>query len=107
MSRRILTMDQTISELTRGCQQCFEALHKALAVNEDSNSKNELPKIAIEELTRFIVWANNIGAANYGTVSLDHRLRNADYLCASVKELLRDLLKTLSDGFNAAWTVIC
>lgn len=99
MARRLLTMDQTISELTRECEQCFEALHQALTANQDSNFQNEVPKIAIEELARFRVWANNIGAANYGTVSLDHRLRNAQYLCESVKELLRDLLKTLSDGF--------
>jgi hypothetical protein len=51
-----------------------------------------------DELGRFRIWATNIGALSIGRVSLDHRLRDADYLHQNVKSLLEDLKESLSEG---------
>jgi hypothetical protein len=63
--------------------------------NTSDVSRTELE----DELARFKIWATNIGAMNVGKASLDHRLRDAEYLHEDVTSLLKDLQENLREGF--------
>jgi hypothetical protein len=88
-------MDQlTIARLCLECQTHFETL-------ETYDGENRLSSTTVEdELGRFRMWASNIGALNTGRASLDYRLRDANYLYETVKSLLEDLKRSLSEGFT-------
>jgi hypothetical protein len=105
----ILQMDEVkISTLTVGCQRHFGTLHESLSTAKDGNFLHELPRVAIEdELGRFRIWANNIGASNRGTSSLDYRLRDAKFISESVKTLLNSLNKILLADVTTVRTVFC
>jgi hypothetical protein len=51
-----------------------------------------------EDLGRFRVWANDIGAHRIGRSSLDFRLRDALHLVERILSLLEDLTEALDDG---------
>ena len=92
-------MEQKISTLTCDGQSHFVSLIEALKAAGDGIFRDEASNVT-EELARFRLWANNIGAANSGIASLDYRLRNAEYLCKSFEKLLNNLSETLISGFT-------
>ena len=97
--RTIPTMEQKISPLTHDCQSGFESLIETLKSSEDKRFGDEASNVG-DELARFRLWANNIGAANRGIASLDYRLRNAEYLSRTFENLLSSLSETLVLGFT-------
>lgn len=95
MNQDPTNQEAAIAIISLNCQQSFEELYDAL-----ENAKWKLSTSAVEdELIRFRLWANNIGAAKKGRASLDYRLRYAAYLFQNVKSLLEDLQDTLKKGF--------
>jgi len=100
-----MNQEATIATLSVSCQTHFEEFIDALEATstrmrtERNESRYELSRTAVEdELDRFRLWANNIGAAKIGRASLDYRLRDAEYLFRNVKSLLVDLERSLSQG---------
>src|SRR4051812_43610715 len=91
-------MDQNILRVTLDCQRHFLWLKETLEANEEDNFRNEVPNV-MDELARFRMWANNIGAANTGMASLDYRLRNTESLRKRFQTLLSDLSNILISGF--------
>ncbi|GAP83970.1 putative transcription factor [Rosellinia necatrix] len=49
-----------------------------------------------DQLSRFKLWAGNIGAHRVGRSSLDHRLRDSSHLHTQVMRLLDDLIASLN-----------
>src|SRR5271169_3814075 len=95
--KQVQMNQEAIATLSLNCQGNFEELCDALW-----NTKAELSASSVEdELGRFRLWANNIGAAKKGQASLDYRLRDVTYLHQNVMSLLEDLEKTLKKGFIA------
>ncbi|KAK4177089.1 hypothetical protein QBC36DRAFT_310460 [Triangularia setosa] len=65
---------------------------------EDVGSLSALSRQVIQnELSRFKVWAGNIGAHRSGRASLDYRLRDASNIRSQVVALLQDLIESLND----------
>lgn len=65
------------------------------------------PAACVDELGRFCLWANNIGAflrIEFRN-SLDFRLREASKICSRVVEFLEDLVEALDDGKNGFLTL--
>ncbi|KAI8719934.1 C2H2-type domain-containing protein [Fusarium sp. LHS14.1] len=54
-----------------------------------------------KEITRFKMWAGNLGAHQSGPASLDHRLREAPHLQQQVVYLLRDKCESLEDAVSS------
>lgn len=93
--------EAAIAILSLACQAYFKDFCDSL---ENTKWNNELSSSIVEdELGRFRLWANNIGAAKTGRASLDYRLRDTAYLFQNVKSLLEALEKTLRKGFIAHW----
>ena len=97
MNQDPTSQEAVIATFSLKCQEHFEELAETLLT-----AKRHISSFAVEdELGRFRLWANNIGAAKVGTASLDYRLRDATYLFQNVKSLLEELEKTLKQGCNA------
>ncbi|KAK0614514.1 hypothetical protein B0T14DRAFT_499766 [Immersiella caudata] len=60
-----------------------------------------LPQLQ-NEVTRFKMWAGNLGAHQAGRTSLDYRLREASHLQEQVVYLLRDISESLQDAIKIA-----
>ncbi|KAK5662142.1 hypothetical protein OQA88_8047 [Cercophora sp. LCS_1] len=63
----------------------------------------DFPDVAVllqmkDELSRFKVWAGNIGAHRTGMSSLDYRLRDASHIKTQVTSLLQDLIQLVDDA---------
>jgi len=87
---------QTIAGLCLDCQNHFRILHDTL---RSENKDSELSSIDVQnELGRFRIWASDIGAMHIGRASLDHRLRDAEYLYQDVTSLLEDIKESLIGG---------
>ena len=96
MAESVSIPTQTIATLCLDCQKHFRTLHDTL---QSKNKDNELSSIAVQnELGRFRIWASNIGAMHIGRLSLDYRLRDADYLYQDVTSLLEDIKESLIEG---------
>ncbi len=80
------------------CLHLFDRLFSHLDVNASYYSIS--PAACLDELGRFRLWANNIGALLSGDHqnSLDFRLRGASKICSRVVEFLDDLAEALDDG---------
>jgi len=88
--------ERQLALLSLECQKAFQVLVNTLdTVGDEHQSSN----IVIEdELGRFRLWANNIGAMRTGKASLDYRLREVDFLFHNVKLLLQGLKQNLNEG---------
>lgn len=53
------------------------------------------PSLVADELRRFRIWVEDIGAHRKGLHSLEYRLRDASHLRAKVETLLNELDRTL------------
>lgn len=51
-----------------------------------------------DELSKFKLWAGNIGVHRTGRSSLDYRLRDSSHLRIQVMRVLDDLITSLNDG---------
>jgi hypothetical protein len=88
----------TIASLCLICQGHFRMFHDTLRTVDKDNG---LPSTAVQnELGRFRVWASNIGAMRTGRLSLEYRLKDADYLYEDVTSLLEDTIVSLKEGLS-------
>jgi len=60
----------------------------------------ELLPLLENEVTRFKMWAGNLGAHQAGRASLDYRLREASHLQEQVVYLLRDVSESAQDAMS-------
>ena len=99
------TLVSPIAERSNGCLQLFDRLSSLL---HDNDSKHLIsPAACLDELGRFCLWANNIGAflrIEFRN-SLDFRLREASKICSRVVEFLEDLVEALEDGKDGFLTL--
>ena len=100
-------MAEVISSRHSICIALFDAfdaaLHDALAGTINASTQEELGETArllVEQLGRFRVWAGSTGAHRVGTMSLDHKLREASHVHNRVIELLQELEEFLIEGMN-------
>lgn len=80
----------------------FHDLAHQAASDAVSPSMNSLLAKFEDEMTRFKMWAGNLGAHQAGRASLDHRLREAPHLQETVIYLLKDLSQSLQDAVAMA-----
>lgn len=80
----------------------FHDLAHRVASDAASPSINPLLTKFEDEMTRFKMWAGNLGAHQAGRASLDHRLREAPHLQEQVIYLLKDLSESLQDAVAMA-----
>ncbi|KAK4442030.1 hypothetical protein QBC34DRAFT_339374, partial [Podospora aff. communis PSN243] len=89
-----------IAQHVRAALQHFGALIGAIETDQDVQSifgQQLLPGLK-NEVTRFKMWAGNLGAHQAGRTSLDYRLREASHLQEQVVYLLRDMSESLQDA---------
>lgn len=94
------TLTSPIAERSCDCQQLFIQLSSLL--HDDRPDYLISPAAILDELGRFRLWANNIGAflrIDYQN-SLDFRLRDASTIRSRVVEFLGDLEEALENGKN-------
>ena len=77
---------------------CVSAFDRFLAVARENDGTSALLLAISDEYGRFKVWARNIGAHQKGSVSLDHRLREADHVKRQIVKILTYLAETLDEG---------
>lgn len=80
----------------------FHDLAHPVASDAASPSINTLQTKFEHEMTRFKMWAGNLGAHQAGRASLDHRLREAPHLQEQVIYLLGDLSESLQNAVAMA-----
>lgn len=92
------TLTSPIADRSCLCQQLFDRLS---SLSHDIRSDCLIsPAASLDELGRFRLWANNIGAflrIEYRN-SLDFRLREASKIRSRVVEFLEDLAEALDNG---------
>jgi len=89
---RILKM--SIAEMVNKCFIAFKELCELLNNSHDDEFR-AAHEAYRDELGRFRIWAGNIAAHRTGLSSLDHRLRDASRLKATVENYLDELLRVL------------
>ena len=90
--------DQRIAKLCLECQSDYQSLTESLAVLGD---KSTLSSIAVQnELGRFRIWVNEIGAMHKEKHSLDFKLRDIEHLRQGIIMLLEDLKESLRIGLS-------
>jgi len=89
-----------IESLYRKCIESFGKLTQLLGPDSSDYILSAcIPLSTVEdELGRFRVWAEDVGAHQTGQVSSDYRLREAPEIHGLVSELLRDLAQKLQEG---------
>ena len=92
------TAKSPLAESSHRCLQLFDQLYSLSAdkIVVHSISRDD----CLDELGRFRVWANNIGAflRIEHRNSLDFRLREVFKITSRIHELLEDLAESLEDG---------
>ena len=88
----------SIQSQSRQCLELFENL--SLLQHDGSRSNLSDATNYRDELARFLLWANNIGALlpSGQRNSLDFRVRNAHKMSSRISEFLADLAEALEDG---------
>jgi hypothetical protein len=71
---------------------CFRQLLSSLDEADDNTGT------LADDFGRLKVWAENVAAHRHGTISLDHRLREASTMKKLVEEMLNDLRNALEEG---------
>lgn len=89
-------MAENIAKRVTRCLSSFKLL--VLREQEPGWSEARVQLSSVQdELSRFKVWAGNIGAHRTGRSSLEYRLRDASHIRAQVLRLLDDLDELLED----------
>ena len=88
----------SIQSQSRQCFELFESL-SLLQYERDSSDFSD-PTDYRDEFSRFLLWANNIGALlpSGQRNSLDFRLRSVQRVSSRIIEFLADLAEALEDG---------
>ena len=90
------TSTERIAGLCLECEKSYQSLRDALC-----NTGKEVMLLgdAVQnELGRFRIWVNSIGAMHVGRRSLNDRLTDATHIYQNVISLLEDINETLKDG---------
>ncbi|KAI0474346.1 hypothetical protein F4859DRAFT_514876 [Xylaria cf. heliscus] len=89
----------TVSIANRVAQSlaAFEAIETVRTQEEPSDSQSTVVQTISDQLSRFKLWAGNIGAHQTGRSSLDYRLRDSSHLHTQVVRLLDDLVTSLHE----------
>ena len=90
--------DSPIAKRSCDCLRLFE--HLSLLLDDKTMDQLISPAVCLDELGRFRMWANNIGAflSIDHRNSLDFRLREASKVGYRIVEFLDDLAEALTDG---------
>ena len=82
------------------CGRCSQRFEELSALAKDHSSSLVSSSNCLDELARFRIWANNIGALLNPEQrnSLDYRLRSSPKVYERVIEILEDLVEGLEDG---------
>lgn len=87
------------------CRDCVEGFQKLKSIldEQDSGAFTIKSSEVADELSRFQIWAGNLGAQQPRSLesSLEHRVRDAPKLKKQIVELLGDLEEALLDGMCA------
>ncbi|KAI0438564.1 hypothetical protein F4803DRAFT_565160 [Xylaria telfairii] len=75
----------------------FETIETVETRAEPDDSHYTLVQTISDQLSRFKLWAGNIGAHRTGRSSLDYRLRDSSHLHTQVMRLLGDLITSLNE----------
>jgi hypothetical protein len=88
-------METQIANLCLDCQTHYQKLSDSL-----KTAKNDsVSSVAIHnELGRFRIWVNSIGAMLPGKHSLDFKLKDVKFLYKSIVRLLEDIREILMEG---------
>lgn len=76
----------------------FEAIEAFQTQSHSDDSQVIFAGTISDKLSRFKLWAGNIGAHRTGRSSLDYRLRDSSHLHGQVARLLDDLISSLNEG---------
>ena len=91
----------TTSYLSKACLQCLSDISGLIQKNTGVEKEFGITHSALyDELVRFKIWADSIGALQpeNSSVSLTQRLKKAPRAAGEILELLKDLKETLVDG---------
>ena len=92
--------DVSIATLARSIQRSLN--YVAAALQRDDNPLSQLltSKSILDERTRFVLWAANIGTFHDAAArtSLEHRLRDNVSVLQHIKKTVLDLDTVLKDG---------
>lgn len=89
-------MSASIADWVAQCLAAFKTV-SSIRTEIDGDQRSVVQAIN-NELSRFRLWAGNIGAHRRGRSSLDYRLRDASTLKSQVIRLLENLHESLDDG---------
>ncbi|KAK1750890.1 hypothetical protein QBC47DRAFT_330971 [Echria macrotheca] len=95
------TESQALGPIARSVRRLFDAF-APLRTPE----VHELSRALEDELTRFKMWAGNLGAHQHGASSLDYRLREAPHLRDQVNYLLQDAIDTVEHAAVVAQDIL-
>ncbi|KAI0413521.1 hypothetical protein F5X98DRAFT_366486 [Xylaria grammica] len=88
-------MEKGISEVASRCLSLF----KNIVTDEQKWAEAQVQLSSVQdELSRFKVWAGNMGAHRTGRSSLEYRLRDASHIKSQVLRLLESLRELLDDA---------
>ncbi|KAI5816702.1 hypothetical protein BZA77DRAFT_311673 [Pyronema omphalodes] len=82
----------SIQELYWKAFTCFRQLLSSLGEADDNTGT------LADDFGRLKVWAQNVAAHRHGTISLDHRLREASMMKKLVEDMLNDLRNALEEA---------
>ncbi|KAI0414937.1 hypothetical protein F5X98DRAFT_365463 [Xylaria grammica] len=89
-----------IADGVANCLAAFEAIDTVEARTEPDDSQLIWTQTIRDQLSRFKLWAGNIGAHRTGRSSLDYRLRDSSHLQTQVLRLLDDLITSLNEAHS-------
>lgn len=94
------TQPSCIADKSKLCIAGFEALSKLLTDAEVEEEFRIKQLDCNDELSRFKLWAGNIGALQDSRLasSLEHRLRDSPRVANQVIDLLEEMIENLEDG---------
>lgn len=92
------SLQDTNSPVAVGARSCMELLENLVKLSGDSDI---VPKAdVVDVLSRFKLWAGNMGALHPSAIktSLDFRLRDNPKVSNRIAELLEELVDYIEDG---------
>ncbi|KAI0453848.1 hypothetical protein F5B21DRAFT_478084 [Xylaria acuta] len=88
---------ESISDRVAQSLTAFEAIDTVETQAEPGDSQFVWVQTIGDQLSKFKLWAGNIGAHRTGRSSLDYRLRDSSHLHTQVMRLLGDLITSLNE----------
>jgi hypothetical protein len=90
---------ESIADRVAQSLAAFEAIDTVeTGAGHDDSQFTLVQTVISDQLSRFKLWAGNIGAHRTGRSSLDYRLRDSSHLHTQVMRLLDDLSTSLNEG---------